>query len=316
MGRGFFKFGNCGGYGDPCTACSGHPRRSTGPSTSPASRTTSTGSTPTAAAAAAPAAARCTARATSSGRRPGTSSPATSRAPPFSYDNNTALELTTRLFFLGSQPVASWYQCTPPFGGCNAGGGYLNLLAVDDDNGSLADGTPHMTAIFEAFNAHQLACNTPAPVEQRVRGRPGHGPRRDRHPDRPGREPELAVGAERRQLRRLPDRRRARLRLRQGEGRRDHRARRFIDQGLQNGFTYYYTVLPVGSNSSCFGRASACDSVVPAAGANVSALEDPPVQVHGRRRRHLPRQLRDRTRHHHRREQRRGPAHERAASPA
>src|SRR6185436_5205255 len=58
-------------------------------------------------------------------------------------------------------------------------------------------------------------------------------------------------------------------------------ATKFLDQGLMNGFTYYYTVLPVGSNSACFGRASACASVVPEPGANLSALENPTVEVLG-----------------------------------
>ena len=37
----------------------------------------------------------------------------------------------------------------------------MNFLAVDDDNGDLTDGTPHMTAIFDAFDRHQIACPTP-----------------------------------------------------------------------------------------------------------------------------------------------------------
>ena len=40
----------------------------------------------------------------------------------------------------------------------------MQWLAADDDNGNLNDGTPHMTAIFAAFNRHGIACATPAPV--------------------------------------------------------------------------------------------------------------------------------------------------------
>ena len=33
-------------------------------------------------------------------------------------------------------------------------------LVADDDNGSLNDGTPHLTAIFNAFDRHGIACRT------------------------------------------------------------------------------------------------------------------------------------------------------------
>ena len=33
------------------------------------------------------------------------------RAAPFNFDANTALELTTRLSYLGSQTLTSWYTC-------------------------------------------------------------------------------------------------------------------------------------------------------------------------------------------------------------
>jgi len=37
----------------------------------------------------------------------------------------------------------------------------------------------------------------------------------------------------------------------------------FSDSGLLDGRTYFYAVLPVGSNSSCLGPMSACTSAVP-----------------------------------------------------
>ena len=79
----------------------------------------------------------------------------------YGMDLNTAREVTSRLTFLGSGLVTNWYQCNTTFGGCNADGGYLNYLAADDDNGNIADGTPHMQAIFDAFNRHTIACDTP-----------------------------------------------------------------------------------------------------------------------------------------------------------
>src|SRR5262245_33252881 len=128
MGRGFFKAGNCGGYGDPCTACSGIREADWAKHVSGAPHDLNWLT------------AHCPGGGGPCGREvhcEGTIIGETAwdlfardfKAGPFNYDNNTSLELTTRLFFLGSQLVTSWYQCSPPNGGCNAGGGYLNLLA-------------------------------------------------------------------------------------------------------------------------------------------------------------------------------------------
>jgi hypothetical protein len=80
--------------------------------------------------------------------------------PPFSMDANTAHEVNTRLWYLGGQSVTSWYTCAVG-GGCGATGGYMQVLAADDDNGNLNDGTPHMTAIRAAFQRHEIHCATP-----------------------------------------------------------------------------------------------------------------------------------------------------------
>jgi fibronectin type 3 domain-containing protein len=46
--------------------------------------------------------------------------------------------------------------------GCNIGNLFKIFRAVDDDNGNLADGTPHGGAIFAAMNRHGIACTTDA----------------------------------------------------------------------------------------------------------------------------------------------------------
>ena len=95
-------------------------------------------------------------------------------AAPFNYDTQRAHEVAARLIYLGAQPVSAWYTCSVG-GGCSATGGYLSLLAVDDDNGDLTDGTPHMTAIRAAFERHEIHCATPAPVNSGCDGAPdGH----------------------------------------------------------------------------------------------------------------------------------------------
>jgi archaellum component FlaF (FlaF/FlaG flagellin family) len=87
-------------------------------------------------------------------------------------DEGSALVLGTRLFYLASNGISMGYQCgaapggsggDPSIGGCTAGSWYLNYLVADDDDGSLANGTPHMVAINDAFVRHGLACPPQAP---------------------------------------------------------------------------------------------------------------------------------------------------------
>ena len=79
---------------------------------------------------------------------------------PATIDENSALVLVTRLFYLAGEGVTLGYQCDQTFtsAGCNAGSWYLNLLAADDDDGLIANGTPHMAAIHDAFLRHGISC--------------------------------------------------------------------------------------------------------------------------------------------------------------
>lgn len=84
-------------------------------------------------------------------------------------DDNAALVLVTRLFYLAAGGVVMGYQCdqtpntgAPRNGGCNADSWYMGVLAADDDDGSIANGTPHMRAIEAAFRRHGIACRVPA----------------------------------------------------------------------------------------------------------------------------------------------------------
>ncbi|HYO54462.1 PepSY domain-containing protein [Archangium sp.] len=89
------------------------------------------------------------------------------RAAPFNYDSNTAFLVANKVFYQGSGNIGTWHACDCTAGtsnGCGATNGYMSWLAADDDNGNLNDGTPHMTAIYNAFNRHNIACATPAPV--------------------------------------------------------------------------------------------------------------------------------------------------------
>jgi hypothetical protein len=93
------------------------------------------------------------------------------RAAPYNYDSNMAFIVANKVFYQGSGNVSAWHGCDCTAGtsdGCGATNAYMQWLAADDDNGNLADGTPHMRAIYNAFNRHAIACQTPAPPAGKV----------------------------------------------------------------------------------------------------------------------------------------------------
>lgn len=97
---------------------------------------------------------------------------------PFNFDKNTAFILGDKTFYQGSANVGNWNSCTCPStaSGCAATNGYMGWVAADDDNGNLNDGTPHMTAIFNAYNRHGIACATPTAVNFGCSGGPTIAP--------------------------------------------------------------------------------------------------------------------------------------------
>ena len=200
------------------------------------------------------------------------------QAAPFSYDANTALELATRLAYIGGSFVGNWYQCTGPVGdGCNADSGYKTALAADDDDGDLTNGTPHATAIYNAYNRHQIAC-APVPADSGCAGGPTAAP------------VVSVTGIDQGAILSWPAVPNAseywvfrtegvfgcdfgKVKVGEADG------LSFTDQGLQNGTTYFYSVLPVGTNTACFGRMSSCASAVPVSGANLLVEETVDFEV-------------------------------------
>jgi hypothetical protein len=158
IGRGFRLAGNCGGYGNTCLSCTGirdqdwdqHANHT--PST-PAGFLTS----------------NC----------PGGSGPcgkeehceghvsaetlwdlAVRDLPASGLDLPSSWQLADKLWYksrLGSGGNA--YNCALPVSdGCAATSWFSQLRVIDDDDGSLANGTPHAAAIFAAFDRHKIAC--------------------------------------------------------------------------------------------------------------------------------------------------------------
>jgi hypothetical protein len=193
------------------------------------------------------------------------------RGAPFNYDSNTALELTTRLFYLGAETVTQWYTCaagceTAGTCGCGATGGYLLVLAADDDNGNLADGTPHMTAINTAFNRHQMACNVPAVTNAGCGGGPTTATTLTATAAAAGDAVNLSWTAVTNATHYGVYRTEGVAACNFGKVKiADVTGTTFTDSGLLSGRQYSYVVIPIGSNNACFGLASTCASATPTA---------------------------------------------------
>ena len=183
------------------------------------------------------------------------------------------LETATRLVYLGAENIGDWYQCvaTPALqtAGCNADGGYLNLVAVDDDNGDLTDGTPHVEAIYNALARHQIAC-APPPVgvgppvtNSGCAGAPATAP--------PGFSVTPLVQSAHLSWSAVAGA--SEYWIFRTEGVRgcdfgkvkiaETTSTNFTDTGLLDGFQYLYAVLAVGSHDSCLGPMTACVAATP-----------------------------------------------------
>jgi hypothetical protein len=205
---------------------------------------------------------------------------------PFDMDVNTALNAVARLHYLGGGNVDFWFQCDPTgnLGGCAADSGYMQYLAVDDDNGNLTDGTPHMSAIYAAFDRHQMACRpgglpSPPVTNGGCAGGPGQAPAVTVTPiDKGARLAWNAVpGAQEYWVFRTDGLHgcafgKERVAVVSGT--------QHVDGGLLNGRAYFYTVEAVGASGACRSAASACATVVPTPGPNVRVM-DGSVQFQG-----------------------------------
>jgi len=80
--------------------------------------------------------------------------------PAAGLDTATAWQVADRLFYQSRQGSGgNAYNCAlPSSDGCNVGGWYNTFRTIDDDDGNLANGTPHGAAIFAAFDRHKIAC--------------------------------------------------------------------------------------------------------------------------------------------------------------
>jgi hypothetical protein len=288
MGRGFFQAQVCSGYGDTCngtatTGCTGvrdldfANHRCNSPHTI---TWATTGFTAAQCAAGGAAAACPTGGGTPCGRETHCEGMVAAGAnwdllardlPAAGFDQNTSLEIAGRLSFLGSDAITQWYTCAVG-GGCGSTNGYMLYLAADDDNGNLTDGTPHIAAIRAAFQRHEIHCATPAAGNSGCAGGPTTAPTVTATAIDQGVSLSwtAVAGASRYYIYRSEGVNGCAFgKVKVGES----TTLTFVDGNLQNGRAYNYSVWPVGSNLSCFGRMSACAAVTPVPGPNLGVRD-------------------------------------------
>ena len=268
IGRGFFNGSNCSGFGDACTQCDGvrdidWDKRVSGQPHDIAwidANCGSGGSTP------------CGGSTHCEGAVYSEAVWDLLKRDLTGVDSNTTHEIVTRLTFTGAGGVGNWFQCNAGSGtgdGCNADGGYLNYLAADDDDGNLNNGTPHMAAIFAAFNRHGIACSTPTVVNSGCAGAPATAPVVSATAVDRGAELNWTAvpGADKYQVFRTDGVHSCNFgKIKVGET----TGTSFSDGGLSNSRAYSYIVAPAGTSDACMGPVSACTALTPVAGANLA----------------------------------------------
>ncbi len=187
-------------------------------------------------------------------------------AAPFHFDDQTTFLIGNKLFYQGSGNIGSWYSCScgASSDGCAATNAYMQWLLADDDNGNLADGTPHMTAIFQAFDRHGIACSAPVPQNGGCDGGPSAAPVLAATPgDQHVSVSWTAVpGADRYWVFRsegVDDCSCGKTRIAEVSG------TTFTDTEVAAGRRVSYNVVAVGSSDACFTPASSCVTAIPTA---------------------------------------------------
>jgi hypothetical protein len=139
----------------------------------------------------------------------------------------------------------------------------MTWLAADDDDGNPSNGTPHMTAIYNAFNRHGIACATPTPQISGCASGPTAAPA------------VTATSVVSNQIvvswTAVPNASRYRVLRTEGFAGCDFgkalifegNALTYTDNDVADDRTYSYVVQAVGTSGACMGPGSACTQATP-----------------------------------------------------
>ena len=174
-----------------------------------------------------------------------------------------------RLWYLSRDLAISSYSATGPFptgttNGCGIDNWFSTYRFIDDDDGNLANGTPHADLLWAAFNLHATACGAANDPSNQATGCPA-----------PLAAPTLTA---------CDSKAPVQLNWTASPGTGEYRVLRntlgcgfgftpigtvgggrtyFEDPDVAPGVPYYYSVQPIGANESCYGQASNCVAVTP-----------------------------------------------------
>jgi hypothetical protein len=260
VGPGFYADGRtCSGYGDTCLTCTGirdhdwDARQNHTPAT-PANFTQpncGSGSGPCGRAV------HCESYVTSES----IFDFATRDLPAGGLDAETSWQVAERL----------WYQSRGGSGGdiiscslpnadsCAADTWYQQMRVQDDDDGNLANGTPHAAELFAAFNRHEIACGGAADAENQSSGNcPSLATPSVSYVAKTN-SVELSWGA----VTGADAYRIYRNEIGCDHGQYpiaevDGATTTYVDDGLINDFTVYYRVQAIGANTACESAVSTC----------------------------------------------------------
>lgn len=181
VGNGFLG-SNCGGYGNACTSCTGVRdvdwAKHSGNTPSTVANFTQTSCpqpNPLNPNYVGPCGRDAIARGTATKKREGHCESLVSSEAIWDVANRdlpnpgsgAAWSTLDRLWYLSRSTATGGFACnvsgtTWTSDGCSTGSIFRVFRAIDDDNGNLADGTPHGGAIAAAMNRHGIACTTDA----------------------------------------------------------------------------------------------------------------------------------------------------------
>jgi len=272
IGRGFRQAGNCGGYGNACLNCTGVRDQDWD------QRANHTPSTP-----AGFLANNCPAGSGPCGKEEHCEGYvgaetlwdlAVRDLPASGLDLASSWQLADKLWYksrLGSGGNA--YNCAlPDSDGCAATSWFSRLRAIDDDDGNLANGTPHAAAIFAAFDRHRIACGAATDAgNQNSATCPVIG----------AATLSATAGSSAAQLSWTAVPNSVGFRILRNDAGCDTGTMRlsvvtgtsFNDTGLVNGLGVYYNVQAIASNSACDGPLSNCQAVTPQSAAGTVKLD-------------------------------------------
>ena len=182
--------------------------------------------------------------------------------PASGLDLASSWQLADKLWYksrLGSGGNA--YNCSlPNSDGCSASSWFTKLRTIDDDDGNLANGTPHAAAIFAAFDRHKIACGAAGDTSnQNSSSCPAIG----------ASTLSATAGNSSAQLNWTPVANATGYNVLRNDASCAAGSTivatvagiTFTDTGLANGFAEYYTVQAVGANPACDGLLSNCQAV-------------------------------------------------------